>query len=206
MAYEFNGTNQWLALDTAVVTNVPMTFAAWIYLDATTLETVLSIEPNGTKAGYDLIVVSNKLWAITQDGSNVQAQGATDIGTGAWVHVAGVWYGIASRKVFRNGVEDGSNTDSKTVGTTVNRTTIGQRANGLDDQDLDGRIAEAAVWDAALSDDEIVSLAKGFNPTRVRPQNLQLPVRMIRNLQDLRAARTITNTGTATVTDHPRVY
>ena len=37
---------------------------------------------------------------------------------------------------------------------------------------MNGRLAEIAIWNAALTDDEVLSLSKGVSPLRVDPQNL----------------------------------
>ena len=36
-----------------------------------------------------------------------------------------------------------------------------------------GRIAEAAIWNVALTDSEVQALASGVSPLRVRPESLQ---------------------------------
>jgi hypothetical protein len=45
---------------------------------------------------------------------------------------------------------------------------------------MDGRIAEAAVWDAELNAAEIAILAKSFSPLFVRPQSLVMYWPLIR--------------------------
>lgn len=210
MAYDFNGLDQWMQIDSAVVSSAPITFAAWVYLDATGVETVIAVETGtSTKTGFALVVVSGKLWAITQTGFNDywRAQSTTSVATGSWNHLAAVYGSSSSRKCYINGVLEATETTNATPNSAIlARTTIAQRANTADDQDLDGRIADAAIWNAALTDAEIVSLYRGFNPQRIRPQSLQMNVRMVRNILDTKNGASITNVGTATVTAHPRVY
>ena len=62
------------------------------------------------------------------------------------------------------------------------------------------------MWNAALTDAEIASLAKGYKPTRIRPQSLVFYAPLIRDLQDTRGSLAITNNNSATVANHPRVY
>lgn len=71
---------------------------------------------------------------------------------------------------------------------------------------MDGRVAEVALWDVALTDEEFVSLSKGFKPSRIRPQNLRFYAPIVRDLLNVKEALTFTNNNTATVTEHPRVY
>lgn len=70
---------------------------------------------------------------------------------------------------------------------------------------LSGQIAEAAIWNVALTDAEIASLAAGFTPDQIRPQSLQFYAPLVRDLVDVRGGRTITNVNSATVATHPRI-
>ena len=69
-----------------------------------------------------------------------------------------------------------------------------------------GRIADAAIWNVALTAAEIASLADGMTCDKVRPQSLVFYAPLIRDLQDVRGGLTITNNNTATVANHPPVY
>jgi hypothetical protein len=69
-----------------------------------------------------------------------------------------------------------------------------------------GEVAGMAVWNAALTTQELDSLAKGFKPTRIRPQSLVFYAPLIRDLQDTRGGLALTNNNAATVAVHPRVY
>lgn len=69
---------------------------------------------------------------------------------------------------------------------------------------LVGTVAECAFYSAALTDAEILSLARGFTPDQICPQSLQFYAPLVRNLQDLRGGRVISNNG-ATVATHPRI-
>ncbi len=70
---------------------------------------------------------------------------------------------------------------------------------------LVGVISEVAFWSAALTDAEILSLARGFTPDQIRPQSLQFYAPLVRDLIDVRGGRTITNNNGATVATHPRI-
>lgn len=70
---------------------------------------------------------------------------------------------------------------------------------------MNGTISEAAAWNAALTMAEISALSKGFTADQIRPQSLVFYAPLIRNLQDVRGGRTITNNNGATVAVHPRI-
>jgi hypothetical protein len=71
---------------------------------------------------------------------------------------------------------------------------------------MNARVAEAAIWTAALTATEILSLNAGASPALVRPQSLVFYAPLIRDLQDVRGGLAITNNNGATVVDHPRVF
>ena len=62
------------------------------------------------------------------------------------------------------------------------------------------------MWSAALNASEIASLGQGVSPRLIRPQSLVFYAPLIRDLMDVRGGLSITNNGTATVANHPRVY
>ena len=89
----------------------------------------------------------------------------------------------------------------------INKILVGARTSaGTLGQFHDGLIAEVGIWNVALTQPEIASLAAGYTCDKVRPQSLVFYSPLIRNLQDVRGGLTITNNNTATVANHPRVY
>ena len=71
---------------------------------------------------------------------------------------------------------------------------------------MTGLIAEVGIWSAALTAAEIASLAKGMTCDQIRPQNLVFYAPLVRDLNDQKGGRVITNNNAATVANHPRVY
>jgi hypothetical protein len=71
---------------------------------------------------------------------------------------------------------------------------------------MPGLIAEVGIWNAALTAEEVASLANGMTCDKIRPQNLVFYAPLVRDLVDQKGGLTITNTNSATVANHPRVY
>jgi len=67
-------------------------------------------------------------------------------------------------------------------------------------------IAEVGIWNAALTQPEIASLAKGMTCDKIRPQNLVFYTPLVRDLIDQKGGLVITNNNAATVAAHPRIY
>lgn len=136
----------------------------------------------------------------------------------AGAYSVNTWYAVGGRASSAT-VHDVSLDGSQTTGptTTIPFKTItslqigGRTTPGLDTP-LAGACANVAVWAAVLDDAELVSLAKGFSPRRVRPQSLKYYAPLVRNLNlpvwAVAAATPTLSvvTGTATPSEHPRSY
>ena len=65
--------------------------------------------------------------------------------------------------------------------------------------------ADVAWWNASLNASEISSLSKGISADKVRPDNLLAYLPLVRQIQDVVSATTLTDQST-TVQPHPRIY
>jgi hypothetical protein len=124
-------------------------------------------------------------------------------GTNQWFNALGVFASTTSRTAYVNTTAGTPGTDSRSITTEIS-IRIGRRATG---NAFTGQLAEFAIWNVALTADEINSLAKGFKPTRIRPQSLRYYVPLVRDVQELRSGIPFTTSANAPVVfDHPRVY
>jgi hypothetical protein len=212
MAYEFNGTNQYLNVASAPVTAVPLTMACWFYPDTITANYTLFQISDGSNSNRFVLaalgaIAGDPLRAVTSAGA---VEGAADSTAGfiasSWQHACGVFTAVNARTVYLNGSNTATNTSILTP-TGLNRTEIGVRINsGSPGLYLDGRLAEVGIWNAALTAAEVASLAKGMTCDKVRPQSLVFYAPLVRDLNDQKGGLTITNNNGATVANHPRVY
>ena len=205
MAFSFNGTTQYISAASAPVTSAPLTMAFW------------GSVPDGLS--YSAFCVYN---SAAQSHHRVGLWGGAEvlsIDAGGYSYVidgsasANVFHssvGVVSANDNRNSYLDGSAGTANTVSRApagLNACVIGaDNTNGSLLHYFNGKISEVAAWSAALTDAEIASLAKGYKPTRIRPQSLVFYAPLLRNLQDLRGGLDLTNNNGATVADHPRVY
>lgn len=83
-----------------------------------------------------------------------------------WHHACGVWTSASSRAAFIDGGNKGTNATSTTPSGIVS-TAIGQASFNAG-----GSIADVAIWNVALSDAEVLALARGMSPMLVRPSAL----------------------------------
>jgi hypothetical protein len=130
--------------------------------------------------------------------------GETPVNT--WSHVCGVFTSSTSRTIYVGGISRATNTTDIGSQNTMDEYLVGARRATTIALHYTGRIADAAIWNVALTAAEIASLADGMTCDKVRPQSLVFYAPLIRDLQDVRGGLTITNNNTATVANHPPVY
>lgn len=186
----------------------PITLSCWMRPDLTgTLRTAFSVSHptlgSSLSIGQD---ASNYLTAEGNYGATTgTSQSASTLTTGTWYHVVGVFNSTTSRTVYVDGTAGTTNTTAITSG-TYGRPTVGVRNRNLTyTQYFDGKVGECAVWAVALNDDEIVSLARGFRASFIRPQSLRYYAPLAGNTHDMKdnVAATLTNGPTADAL-HPR--
>jgi hypothetical protein len=217
MAYELNGTSQLLRAAAGPTYNGTgdLTLACWFWTGSTSSDQVLiAYEGEAGAEGRYILAASgsstgNKIAAQSGNGSTVQAaRTTTSFSVNTWQHAAAVHSGTSSRSAYLDGQGKATNTGTHSFTTNAEYLHIGAiyyPGISLTAAYLNGRVAEAAVWNAALTDAEVAALAAGFTPDQIRPQSLQLYSPLVRDLVDLRAGRSITNVNSATVSTHPRV-
>jgi len=110
------------------------------------------------------------------------------------------------RVVYIDGGSSGSNTQSSNP-TGLDTTRFARRV-GTSNY-LDGRLAEAAVWNTNLSASEVQTLAAGYCPLFVRPEHLEgyFPMWFDEGTttQDLIGLHILTHNGTPNTAEHPGI-
>ena len=214
MAYDFNGTNQYLSCAAPITGLVyPYTFACHFKPDnVTDFGTLVQINPAngnywalfnaGSFAGDPVVANHSDQTATTGGAKSTAGYTAND-----FFHACGVFESTLLKKAYLNGANEGTNTVGIANETAATELLIGaRRLNGALGTYYGGLIAEVGIWNVALTQPEIASLAKGMTCDKVRPQSLVFYAPLVRNLQDVKGGLTITNNNTATVATHPRVY
>ena len=209
MARLFNGTNDALRATTAPVTAAPITIACWFNQTVSAAQLLVSIGVNGGVDRFQIFTAgpqSNSV-AATVIGGAASAQ-ATIAGVptaGQWHHAAGVFESTTSRTAYWNGVA-GAPFPGAVTPSGVNSIVIGARYNTTLGAYFGGALAEVAIWNAALTTEEINSHFLGFPGRLIRPSALRFYAPLVRNVQDLRGGVTLSELGTGTtVSDHPRI-
>ena len=116
-----------------------------------------------------------------------------------WVHLAGRAIATNDADVFVNGVPTHGTTS---ISMAVNaELAIGAFSNGAGgfSARLTGAVAESCIWNVALEDAEIMSLARGFQPWRIKVRNIAAYLPLVRAVPSA-----YTDTG-STAFPHPRI-
>lgn len=211
---------QFMGSTTVPVATYPCTIAAWykpsnntsnhsiVYIGSTADARRFLLYRTGTSGG-NVVRASS---VPDGGGAGADAVGSTAVtDTTRWYHLAAVFESSTSRRVYVDGVLDGTETTAITTTTSLNRYAIGARGAPAPTWGLyaSAKIAEVGVWSVALTDDEVGQLSKGANPQWIQRGSLQSYIPLHTGLSpdiDL-TGKTIGLTNAPTQsTDHPPVF
>lgn len=213
MSRLFSGAGHLLQISTAVVTSYPSSACAWAKSSDLTLDQGLlwcgDVADNKEFAckismeGAGTIPIADYCAAKVRSNADGGAEAKTSIAYTAnnWHHIAGVFPSISSRSAYLDGGSKGTNTDTVTpVG--VDTTDIGGEDGA---GSMIGDIAHVAVWNIALTDQEVASLAAGVSPLRMRRSALVAywPINGVSPEVDIIGGLDMTVTGTSVSAEPP---
>jgi hypothetical protein len=208
MARTFNGTNQYIGnLSAAPISALPFTLCCWFRPNSLTGQ---CISLTGSSGGQVLLGISGSGQAVLSMRDNAFTTGTattatTAATTGNWHFLAAVCASSSSRFSYLNGIASATNTTALGTINSFSRFGIGVRATASPDSFVNGSIAEVAVWNSALSVDELNGLAKAFNPRLISTQNQRLVARLIFDISDIKNGLTLNNVNGTTAATHPRI-
>jgi hypothetical protein len=208
-----SASSQYGAHGAAVITDVPLTMCCFYKPTSVgTAQVPMGIgQSNSNNNRFTLNVSAANPAAV---GATTKVAGSTPNATTSGLLVAGTRYHLAAvfatasdRRVYVDGGNKVTNTQTLAM-STLNWTTIGRVPSNSVTNYADATIEEAAIWNVALTDDEILSLARGFSPLLIRPIALVAywPLRGLLSPEpDLVGGFAMTLTATPTKADHGRI-
>lgn len=147
------------------------TASTWINTNQHNNNVCLMIGGGATLFAYLVVNSGGSVGLLQSDGAGGSASASTIATTtlGKWHHVAGT-LGNASRAVYLDGSNKVTNATALTSHTLTGPLSIGRYDDGAGTTGnyFDGSIAETAIWNVQLSDDEIATLGRGHSPLLVR--------------------------------------
>lgn len=177
MALLFDSGNQQRVsrADNFGLTDWPCTLAAWILPTTIGVDQIVFTLGSGAASRYALIGVnsSDQLFAAKNNTpDSATATTSSTVGTAAWAHICGKFSSNTSMDIFQDGANKQSSATSCTFNSDPTHAVIGAHAAGVGGSYFSGHMAEIAIWNVALDDAEVASLAKGFCPLLIRPQSI----------------------------------
>lgn len=213
MAVNFSGTSQYYMTaiaDGSPVSAIPVTMACWANVDTDVTAFAMGIaESTGITDYYALFhVITTKLASFRSVVSsvNVDATSSSGLTTGTWSHLLGIDIAAASRIVYVDGGNTGTNvSDQTTAPVGMERVGIGTRANSAHaSSEWNGDLYAAAIWNAELAAHEVAALANGVSPLRVRRASLVFFSALdTLTPTDIAGGRALTATGSPTMAQDP---
>jgi hypothetical protein len=162
-------------MSSSPITALPITLSCWARITNGTVNHGFLVSGNsgggGTNDYFSIQCLSDEI-VFARASNATTATDASQSGTtslNVWHHFAAVFASTTSRTMYVDGVAGATDTDSdSTTFANVNRVVIG---NGLAATTigLHHEVAEATIFNVALSAGEIATLAAGFHPRAVRP-------------------------------------
>lgn len=204
---------QYLTNANAAVVAAPLTMSAWFYTDEPGgAQALVAVGASANFRNYFQLGLHGFLGgdpvAFTARDVGIEGTARTTAGyaLNTWHHGCGIEIATNSRVVYIDGGNPGVNA-ANVVLVGADQTRIGRRVNGSAEY-ASGRIAEAGVWNVALTVAEVAILAAGYSPLFVRPQSLVAYWPLIGRLSpehDPAGGFDMTLVNGPTQADHPRI-
>jgi hypothetical protein len=216
MALSGWSSSNYVSLGSGLVTAAPATLACFGRTSVTALsQRIMGLHNSASASNRNYlrlgIAASDVPVAVAADASGFDpANGPAAISANTWHHFCAVFASTTSRSIYLDGGNKATDTSSRPAPTGINIVSIGvdfvsgSPGNAFASGGT-GMIAEAAVWDVALTDEEVAALAKGIPPIMIHPQNLRCYLPLVRSLFDAKG-NAFAITGSLTPADHPRMY
>jgi hypothetical protein len=169
-AVDFDGTDDYINLGSPAALDIrgSITMSAWVKTDV--LNTTQAIFSVGTRACCGTENYLHINWNagggtyrfIFASFGVASVSSSSNLSSGVWYHVVGTWDG-ATRKIFINGVLDGSTAQTSQPTDYLNAVIIGggEAGNG---PYFNGSIDETRIYNRALSDNEVAQLYRYTGP------------------------------------------
>lgn len=211
MAREFdaNAANYLKNTTSAPVTAYPFTVCCWINPDSVAgFKTLVGISDKDSSSNRNALMLSGDKLLGAQNENFVAAQTTGTVGANVWTFVAWAAVSTNEQHLWIGSSKESPSVAGLSLGPSSDSIAVGVLADSSPSSAMDGEIAEVAVWSRQLDDAEVALLAAGFAPSFVQ-RGLVFYAPLFNGTADdevdIIGGRTLVETGTVTVTPHPRI-
>ena len=210
MARLFVNASQEYLVGVNPVSGYPFSMGCWFWVNSVAIDYGLMDLTDASASAARICLFSRGAAGgdpLTILASSSQYPTSNSITANAWHYALGIFATDSSKIVVLDGdwANRGTNAGLYDPFAVIDRMDIARLGDSTPSSWLDGKIAEAAVWDVALDQAQCEALAKGYSPLLVRKPVFYAP--LIRDEdQDIVGALALATGGTPEITEHPRVF
>jgi len=211
MSLVLNGTTQYLKRTSTPITDVPVTISCWFQSDSVTASQALASLEDGVNEFYLLqaagAIAGDPVRAMSYSGTWRVAATTTGYSAGTWTHALGIFAADNDRRAFISGGSKGTESTAEDVA-AASYIMVGAYKASVPTGFFDGKLAELAMWNIALSDANAASLAAGVLPTAIEAANLIGYWPLFDDANDDKGTANLTEIGSPSydTADHPESY
>ncbi len=189
------------AVPASFVGSPPLSFGCWFRPgNVTADQVIMSFSNDLTDLNYYQLYLKGStagdpIAARSQTVSGgSEAVTTTGVTVNTWHHALAVFAASNDRRVYIDGGSKGTQATSR-VTAGPNKIAVGAVADATPSDFISAAIEWAAAWNVALIDADALSLARGVNPRKIRPQNLiwYCPLRRGKLTHELVSGVSLTN-------------
>lgn len=173
MARDFTVANtQYLENANAVLTSPPISMSCLFNTPGGITQNPISISDISGTHRYQLLFMNGDvIRAQATSGVFRRSETTATLTANTWEQAGAVFASTTSRTAYLEGVAATENTQASNP-TGLDTTSLGRVGIAIPTNYYDGLLAEVGIWNVALTDAEMATLAKGFSPLFIRPGNL----------------------------------
>ena len=154
---DFDGTDDYVQADNEI-TAYPFTLECWVRPETTGVtHSLVTINDSTTSSIYYGIYFTGSRFGIQARNTTVRGNTTTNtFTTNVWYHVAGVFNSATDRKLYVNGVEQVTGTDSVNFSNTANnKVLLGVVRIVSPTSYLNGQLSDVRIWNTARTQQQI---------------------------------------------------
>lgn len=175
-ALEFDGSNDYVETNERIVDDYPFTISVWLKTtDSGTDQAVVNLADSDLSNSYYGIYVSPdgrvRLMARNIQSRTMEGDVVND---GEWYNVVAVFNSSTDRKLYLNGIINGTQSTEVTFNSGADRWSMGRWGDSSPNRYFEGTVDEVKLWDRALDSAEILQLYADFAPETVPVEEVPL--------------------------------
>ncbi len=175
-ALEFDGSNDYVETNERIVDDYPFTISVWLKTtDSGTDQAVVNLADSDLSNSYYGIYVRPdgrvRLMARNTQSRTIAGDVVND---GEWYNAVAVFNSSTDRKLYLNGIINGTQSTEVTFNSDADRWSMGRWGDSSPNRYFEGSIDEVKLWDRALDSAEILQLYEDSAPQTVPVEEVPL--------------------------------